>query len=124
MRSCASGLAECTLTWAVRHLSLESDQLGYDVSAPRIGGPSRLIEVKATTVPAETIAVYLSRNEAETGLRYPDWSLVVCSVTDAGGAREGEIVVGKPLLRCRIHSQSNRRDSVGSRPRSRWRSLI
>lgn len=33
------------------------------------------------------ITVYLSCNEAETGLRYPDWTLVMCSVTDAG-ARE------------------------------------
>jgi len=73
-------------------LSLESDQLGYDVSAPRVVGANRLIEVKATTaLHDETVSVHLSRNEAETGLRYRDWALVVCLVTDSV-RREGEIV--------------------------------
>ncbi len=34
----------------VRRVSLLSDQLGYDVNAPRVAGPPRLLEVKATTV--------------------------------------------------------------------------
>jgi len=81
------------LARAVRHLSLESDQLGYDIAAPRIAGADRLVEVKATTAVEEgTAFVYLSRNEAEVGLRYHrDWALVLCLVTDQVG-REGEIV--------------------------------
>ncbi len=63
----------------VRRVSLLSDQLGYDVSAPRITGGNRLLEVKATTVTGSG-AVYLSRNEAETGLKFPDWALVLCEV--------------------------------------------
>lgn len=70
----------------VRHVSLESDQLGYDISAPRISGPSRLLEVKATTnVGVEETTIYISRNEAEAGERFDNWSLVVCCVTDIEG---------------------------------------
>jgi hypothetical protein len=77
---------------SVRHLSLESDQLGYDVSAPRVTGTTRLIEVKATTALVDdVVSIHLSRNEAETGLRYRDWALVVCLVTERE-RREGEIV--------------------------------
>jgi hypothetical protein len=79
------------LARAVRQVSLESDQLGYDITAPRVGGPTRLLEVKATTRGEATINFHLSRNEAETGLRYRDWALVVCVVSDVA-AREGELV--------------------------------
>src|SRR5581483_3223474 len=80
------------LARSVRHVSLESDQLGYDISAPRVSGPIRLLEVKATTGGAEdSLTVHLSRNEADTGLRYRDWALVVCLITDAA-ARGGEII--------------------------------
>lgn len=78
------------LARAVRHLSLETDQAGYDISAPRIVGPSRLIEVKATTSADEQAhSVHVSRNEADTGARQADWSLVICRVTDVD-ARVGE----------------------------------
>ncbi len=80
-------LARC-----VRHLSLESDQLGYDISAPRISGANRLIEVKATTsLVDDTVSVHLSRNEAEIGLSYRDWAIVICLVTDSL-RREGEVI--------------------------------
>lgn len=76
----------------VRHVSLETDQAGYDVSAPRVAGPARLFEVKATSAPAaDPVVVHLSRNEAETGLRYADWTLVVCAVDDTD-RRTGSIV--------------------------------
>lgn len=92
LRADLESLGYPELARAVRHLSLESDQLGYDISAPRISGPPRLIEVKATAAaPVEAVTFHLSRNEAETGLRYSDWSLVVCAITDVA-AREGEIV--------------------------------
>ena len=79
------------LARSVRHLSLQTDEAGYDISAPRVVGGRRLLEVKATTGAGEEVDVHLSRNEAETGLRYPDWSLVLCRVTDLG-RREAEIV--------------------------------
>jgi hypothetical protein len=74
----------------VRHVSLQSDQLGYDISAPRVNGPPRLLEVKATTSPTSDnqVVVYLTRNEIEVGLRYPEqWVLVVCHVTNVGDRR-------------------------------------
>ena len=83
LRAELNSLGYPELSRAVRHLSLESDQLGYDVAAPRIAGADRLIEVKATTTLAGgNASIYLSRNEAEVGLRYRDWALVVCLVTD------------------------------------------
>lgn len=77
----------------VRRVSLLSDQLGYDVSAPRISEEKRLLEVKATTInPAGTVSVHLTRNEAEVGRRHPEqWSLVVCLVSDVE-KREAEIL--------------------------------
>jgi hypothetical protein len=59
---------------------LISDQLGYDVIAPRLDGSSRRIEVKATRRLAWRGEVYISRNEFEVGLLDPDWSLVVVEV--------------------------------------------
>jgi hypothetical protein len=76
------------LARAVRRVSLESDALGYDVSAPRVGTGPRLLEVKATT--GEAIAIHLSRNEAETGARFDAWALVVCQIADVD-QRAGEI---------------------------------
>jgi hypothetical protein len=79
------------LARGVRHVSLETDQAGYDISAARIVGSRRLIEVKAVTSLASEVDVHISRNEADTGLRYRDWSLVLCRVTDTD-RREAEIV--------------------------------
>ncbi|MHB8642845.1 MAG: protein NO VEIN domain-containing protein [Gaiellaceae bacterium] len=86
-------LGYADLARAVRRVSLESDQLGYDVSAPRISGPRRLLEIKATTViPTGVRGVHLSRNEADVGARYPDdWALVVCQIANADNA-SGEVV--------------------------------
>lgn len=76
----------------VRRISLETDQAGYDITAPRIIGSPRLLEVKATTATAaDEITVHLSRNEFKTGIRYSDWSLVICRITDIS-ARAGEII--------------------------------
>ncbi|MDQ2984381.1 MAG: DUF3883 domain-containing protein [Actinomycetota bacterium] len=81
------------LARAVRRVSLESDQLGYDVSAPRLSGARRLLEVKATTaLQGDSTGVHITRNEASVGRSYPaDWALVVCRITNVD-AREGEIV--------------------------------
>lgn len=76
----------------VRRVSLQSDQLGYDVVAPRIAGPPRLLEVKATTTTeVDQQYLYLSRAEADVGARFGDWALVVCAVYDVA-ARAGEIL--------------------------------
>lgn len=72
----------------VRRVSLISDQLGYDVSAPRIAAGPRLLEVKATA--GDRGLVFLSRNEADTGQRFADWSLVLCTIGEVE-ARTGTI---------------------------------
>lgn len=80
------------LARAVRRVSIDSDQLGYDVTAPRIGGSSRLLEVKATTSDADTpLTVHLTRNELDTGVRFVSWSLVVCRVRDVAD-RTGDVI--------------------------------
>jgi hypothetical protein len=68
----------------VRRVSLLSDQLGYDVSAPRVSGRPRLLEVKATTAQlvGPSVNAHLSRNEADTGAALADWALVICAVDD------------------------------------------
>lgn len=74
----------------MRRVSLLSDELGYDISAPRLVGDARLLEVKATTVDMDPIRIHLSRNEARVGDAYPHWSLVICTVTDVA-VRTGKI---------------------------------
>jgi hypothetical protein len=85
------GLGHPELAAQVRRVSLGSDALGYDVTAPRIVGARRLFEVKASTTPYE-IQFFLSRNEANIGERYPDdWFLIYVKVTDVD-RRAGEII--------------------------------
>ncbi len=80
----------------VRRISLNTDQTGYDITAPRVIGNARLLEVKSGRfAEGEPIAVHVSRNEYETGTRYNDWALVVCRVTDVD-ERTGEIVGWAP----------------------------
>lgn len=76
----------------VRRVSLISDQLGYDVTAPCLQGAPRRLEVKATVHgDAPTIDVHLTRNEARIGQSSADWKLVLCDVTDVEHA-QGAIV--------------------------------
>lgn len=64
----------------VRRLSEFSDDLGYDIVAPRIHGKRRL-EVKTSGRSGEgLVRFFLSRNEFDWGLRDVDWALVVCRV--------------------------------------------
>jgi hypothetical protein len=83
-------LGRMDLARGVRRVSLVSDTLGYDVSAPRTSGRPRLLEVKSTTQADVTFVVHISRNEAEIGQAYADWALVVCRIDDVE-ARSGEI---------------------------------
>lgn len=71
------------LARAVRRVSLVSDQLGYDVVAPRLDGPARLLEVKtAVRPPHGEFEFFISRNEIKVGLATSDWALVACAVLD------------------------------------------
>lgn len=92
-RSELDSLGYAHLATKVRRISLETDQAGYDITAPRIIGSARLLEVKATTATAASeIGVHLSRNEYDTGRRYPnDWALIICRITDVE-AHHGEII--------------------------------
>lgn len=76
----------------VRRVSLISDQLGYDVTAPQPDGRTRRIEVKGTTLPSTgTATFHLSRNEATVAMRDPSWSLVLCAVQPSATSIEGWI---------------------------------
>lgn len=77
---------ESALAGMVRRVSLESDQLGYDITAPRLDGSTRRIECKGARSSGEAVTVYLSRGEVERGRVDPDWFLVVCRVDATGVA--------------------------------------
>lgn len=71
------------LAFGVRHVSRVSDAYGYDITAPRINGSARLLEVKSTTdVGDKEVTVFISRHEADVGARHDEWALVVCHVQD------------------------------------------
>jgi len=85
------GVGHPELVPQVRRVSLGSDALGYDVTAPRTTGSKRLFEVKASTT-RDQAEFYLSRNEWDTGIRFADdWFLIYCRVDDTE-QRTGEIV--------------------------------
>jgi hypothetical protein len=71
------------LAMSVRHVSRISDAYGYDITAPRINGPARLLEVKSTTdVGDGEVKVFISRHEADVGAQHDEWAMVVCHVQD------------------------------------------
>jgi Domain of unknown function (DUF3883) len=95
-RSELRDLGHRDLARAVRRVSLVSDQLGYDVVAPRIDGRPRLLEVKtAIRRPQQEFSFFISRNELETGLRTSDWALVACAILDEN-TRSAEILGWSP----------------------------
>ena len=73
---------EDKLASLVRQVSQVSDQLGYDITAPRLDYSTRRVEVKGTRSGGTTVAIYLSRNEAERGATDLDWVLVACRVAE------------------------------------------
>lgn len=105
----ASDLAE-----SVRRVSEISDQLGYDISAPRLDHSTRRIEAKGTRGPGGTVVVYLSRNEAERGLTDPDWSLVACRVSNDNDVALVGYVLGSQLS---VYLPSD------PGPETRWQSI-
>lgn len=81
--ACRTQLADAgrdDLAGLVRRVSLSSDQLGYDVTAPRLDGSSRRLEVKGTRTPGSQLLIVISLNEAKVAARDPNWFLVVCRV--------------------------------------------
>jgi hypothetical protein len=85
--ACSAELASrghSDLASRVRHVSLISDQLGYDVVSPNVVGADMRLEVKTTRqVASPEVTVILSRNEARAGSRDSHWRLVVCRITAA-----------------------------------------
>ena len=80
------------LAAGVRCLSEISDQLGYDVVAPRLGGKRRL-EVKTSARQGDGLFhFYISRSEIDVGLRDEDWALVACHMQDGGAIEPGGMV--------------------------------
>lgn len=87
----------------VSHVALVSDQLGYDITAPRIDGTKRRVEVKTTgRAVSSDVTFYVSRNEYETA-RQPGWYLVVCrlsadtTVTTVGWCTGGAVRAKCPV---------------------------
>lgn len=64
----------------VLQVSTISDELGYDVTAPRMDASTRRLEVKTTQAATTVVSFFLSRNEAAVGLADPDWHLVICAL--------------------------------------------
>ena len=63
LKAVLRALGHHDLARAVRRVSLVSDQLGYDIRAPHIERPPRLLEVKATTsVANDVFSCFVSRN--------------------------------------------------------------
>jgi hypothetical protein len=79
------GLGEEEAAKQVRVVSEISDELGFDVVAPRVDGTLRRFEVKTTRSVASVVTVFVTRNEFETGLADPNWQLVVVRVNRDGG---------------------------------------
>ena len=80
---CRTELADAgrdDLATIVRRVSLTSDQLGYDVTAPRLDGSSRRLEVKGTRSVGPHLLIVISLNEAKAAARDDNWFLVVCRV--------------------------------------------
>ena len=81
----------------VVHVSLISDQLGYDIVAPNISGENRRLEVKSTRAIGANGRFYISRNEFEVGLNDPNWFLVLVKVGEPNellGWIEAPAIVG------------------------------
>lgn len=89
-RSELQALDRSDLAGRVRQVSVVSDQLGYDVVAPRRDSTERRLEVKGTRASGQILTVTITRNEARVGLRDPDWFLTVCRVAPD----DGTVVVG------------------------------
>jgi hypothetical protein len=75
-----AGAGRVDLAAIVRRVSLTSDQLGYDVTAPRLDGSSRRLEVKGTRAVGPHLLIVISLDEAKVAARDDNWFLIVCRV--------------------------------------------
>jgi hypothetical protein len=107
-------IGEPELAERVRRVSEISDQLGYDVTAPRRDRSTRRMEVKGTRAAGTNLVFYLSRNEAERGLADPDWSLVGCRIAGDDRAQLVGHLYGRQLKAYLPHDP---------RPEARWQSV-
>jgi hypothetical protein len=65
----------------VRHVSLISDQLGYDVVSPTLAARDVRLEVKTSRrVTSPDASFFISRNEARAGAHDAQWRLVICQM--------------------------------------------
>jgi hypothetical protein len=94
---------------AAQHVALESDGLGYDVSATA-GDVTWHLEIKSTTRRGRLI-LYLSRQEFEMGKLDPRWQLVVA------GLGLGNQLAALATVRRSVLSE---RAPVDQDPASRW----
>lgn len=78
-------LDQPSLAVQVVKVSEISDELGYDITAPRLDGSTRRLEVKSSMSPSKSFVFYLSRNEFEVGLQDSDWYLVAVRFSENGG---------------------------------------
>lgn len=83
-RAGLASLGRLDLAGGVQQMSLVDDTLGFDVLAPSVGGPDRMLEVKTSARRTPGVAeFFLSRNEYTVGLAHPgSWALVACVFTD------------------------------------------
>lgn len=81
VRSDLEALYRPDLASQCERVSLVSDWFGYDITAPKVTGATRRLEVKtmsADGAPA-TVRFFLSRNEYDTGRANPaEWAMVAC----------------------------------------------
>jgi hypothetical protein len=70
----ASHVVQCSST---------TDALGYDISVPTLSGDVLRVEVKSTRRGSNPFRCYLSRNEADVGVRDANWLLVACAVGES-----------------------------------------
>ena len=90
------------LDTSIRHVSMISDELGYDIQCSTVDGNSlRKLEIKTCSKVGD-LRVYLTRNECRRGLADPEWRLVVCTlkgdeVEVAGWCLIGHLTEALPL---------------------------
>jgi hypothetical protein len=98
------------LSAKVRRVSLVSDELGYDITAPRLDRTTRRIEVKASRTTGKMASFFVTRNEARVGISDGDWALVVVRVRTPD--QDGVVgwltgVALRPLLPSDQHAQGH-----------------
>lgn len=77
-----ASLGESSLASMVCRVSLISDELGYDITAPRLDGSSRRVEVKGVRRTGKVASVIVTANEMAVGRSDPDWYLLIVEVAD------------------------------------------